>query len=326
MLDLVITHWTEPWEIGKKAFQMLAVQRLVNWDDITVTLIHDGSEAFPDEYFADCPFEVHQVCIPHGGIAAARNYSIDHCNGEWIKWCDFDDMFVCSYSLNAIMNVLYKAQDYDLLWFPLVWEHNDGRRFLKDERDPVFIHNKVFRKSMIAEKGLRFPEHLTWCEDSAFLAVMEMEIDHQRIGKIISDMPIYAYFVRDGSLCNRPEIKFANLQSFFQRHIYVAEEFRKRGLMDQYYTMCLRVMCDSYCTLYIAKDIPEDRSEHEKRVWQWYDEHVDAVKKCRAEMVPWVMNAVNRESRDGTVEWNQIREWIENHERGEAEWQQRQAI
>ena len=47
LLDLFITHWTEPWEVGKKNFDMLALQRLIDWSEIRITLVHDGTEAFP---------------------------------------------------------------------------------------------------------------------------------------------------------------------------------------------------------------------------------------------------------------------------------------
>ena len=82
LLDLFITHWTEPREVGEKAFKMLSIQRLVDWSEIHITMVHDGSEKFPDEYFADIPCGVDQVCLPHGGIAKARNWCIDHATAK----------------------------------------------------------------------------------------------------------------------------------------------------------------------------------------------------------------------------------------------------
>ena len=317
LLDLFITHWNEPWEIGEKAFQMLAMQRLVDWKEIRVTLVHDGSEAFPAEKFSGFPFEVNQVCLEHGGIAKARNWCIDHSEADWIKWCDFDDQFANVYAIHHIMNVL-PAEQFDLLWFDLLWEIPEGELHKRTERNPVFIHDKLFRRKFLKEHGIRFKEDLTWCEDSAFLSVVEMEIDHQRIGKILCDSPLYLYICRPGSLCNRPEIRFANLQSFFKRHCYVADEFLKRGLMDPYNTMCVRVMADSYYTLCRAPNITEDKREHEARVWEWYDRHRDAYHACTKENYEMVINAVNRECFDGgVITENQVREWIEKHERGE---------
>lgn len=317
LLDLMITHWHEPWEVGAKAFQMLALQRCVDWSQIRVTLVHDGSESFPAEYFAGFPFAVRQVELTHRGIAAVRNWCIDNGDAEWIKWCDFDDTFAGVYSLNAIMNVLGGAGNFDMLWFDLLWEM-DGRVYCRRERNPVFIHDKVLRRSFLKEHNIRFKEDLTWCEDSAFLAIIEMEIDHQRIGKIKCEHPIYLYICRQGSLCNRPEVKFKNLESFFERHCYILDEFLKRGLTDQYNTMCVRIMADSYYTLCRAPGITDDKSAHEKRVWEWFDEHRESFYACRKEMIPFVMDAVNKEDYDGGyITYDQVISWIKQHEEGE---------
>ena len=301
--------------MGRKGFEMLSLQRAVDWDEIRITLVHDGTECFPEEYFDGMPFKVNQVSIPHGGIAKARNWCIDHSEAEWIKWCDFDDSFVGVYSLSQIMDVLDNNK-YDLLWFDLLFEDH-GKKHCRTNRDPVFVHNKVFRRSFLLKKGIRFKEDLTWCEDSAFLAVVEMDIDHLRIGKIRGQMPIYLYIVRDGSLCNRPEIRFANLESFFRRHCYVAEEFKKRKRYDEYCTMCVRTMADSYYTLVKAPGITEDKSDLERRVWAWYEKNREAIMDCKRPQFNLVMKAVNRERFDGgVITAEEFIEWIRKHERG----------
>lgn len=329
LLDLFITHWNEPWDVGEKGLQMLRLQRGIDWSQVRVTIVHDGSEPFPEENFSGYHFTVRQVSIPHGGIAAARNWCIDHADAEWIKWNDFDDMFYGIHAMRDIVNALEHAEAYDLLWFDMFLDDEIRDRYsIKNERDPVFVHNKCFRTSFLRDACIRFNEELVWCEDSAFLAVIEMDIDHQRIGKITCAAPPYVYIARDGSLCNRKEIRFANLQSFFKRHCYVADEFQKRGMTDEFNTMCMRVICDSYYTLCRAPDIEEDKSEHEKRVWEWYDSHKEFINRCRPEMFILVLKAVNRECFDGgVITGEQVMDWISAHERGEDEWpQQKQAI
>ena len=323
LLDLFITHYKEPWEVGADGFRMLASQQGVDWSQVRVTLVHDGTEEFQAEKFAGFPFTVHQVSIPHGGIAAARNWCIDHSEATWIKWNDFDDMFFTVHSLKDIVNHL-KDDRFDLLWFELLvddWMEKDEplKTFLRTERDPIFVHNKLVRRQFLLNHQIRFNESLIWCEDSAFMAIIEMEIDHQRIGKIISKLgPIYLYICRKGSLCNRPEVKFANLQSFFQRHTYVADEFLKRNLIDQYNTMCVRVMADSFYTLCKAPGITEDKSQHEARVWNWYDQHREPFWKCTPEMFKMVLKAVNRECFDGgEITEEEFIGWIRRHERGD---------
>ena len=323
MLDLFITHYKEPWEVGAKGFWMLASQQGVDWSQVRVTLIHDGTECFPAEKYVGFPFTVMHVSRPHGVIAAARNWCIDNSDAEWIKWNDFDDAFFTAHSLKDLTDHL-TSDKFDLIWYELLvddWmdKSKPMKTFLRKERDPIFVHNKLFRRKFLLDHKIRFNEELIWCEDSAFMSIVEMEIDHQRIGKVSSKVgPIYMYICRNGSLCNRPEIFFANLQSFFKRHCYVADAFLERGRMDEYYSMCVRVMGDSFYTLCKAPGITEDKSDFEEQVWRWYDEHREAFWKCRPEMFRMVMEAVNRERYDGgEIKEEEFIGWIKEHERGE---------
>jgi hypothetical protein len=298
LLDLFITHWTEPWEVVRPGLEILKLQRHVDWEQIRVTIVHDGTEAFPDEWFSGYPFQVFQAELPHGGIAAARNWCIDHSDAEWIKWNDCDDMFANIYALFDLTHAMEIGKQCDMLWFDLRASLLDGRVFTKTDRDPVLIHGKAFRRSFLKEHGIRYNEELTWCEDSAFLALVEMEIDTKRIGHIKCDSPIYAWICRQGSLCNRPEIKFDNLKSFFKRHCYVQEEMQKHGYMDEYYAMTVRVIGDSYYTLHRAGFGPEKEGylEHRQQVVAYYKKHREDLLKIPGDRMMAVVNAVNHEN------------------------------
>ena len=309
LLDLYITHWTEPWSVCRPGFEILRNQRCVDWDRIRVTVVHDGTETFPQEWFDDYPCEIRQVSVSHRGIAGVRNWCLDDCQADWIKMNDCDDFFTGVFSLKELMNGLEQAGDrFDLMWFE-VYAEMDGKRYLKNKRDPVVLHGKAIRRAFFREKGLRFQEELTWCEDSAFLALLEMEIDVRRIGKITGSCPIYTWIHRNGSLCNRKEIKFQNLQSFFRRHCYVAEEFRKHGNDDGYCTMVARIACDSFYTLQVA-DVDEDRSEHEKRVWEYLKEHRAELLRCRKSAFDEVIDATNRENENCHITKEEVLTWL----------------
>ena len=51
-LDIIVAHYTEPWEAGEKFFSMMDLQRMVDWDQIGVILVNDGTEnRLPCRYF-----------------------------------------------------------------------------------------------------------------------------------------------------------------------------------------------------------------------------------------------------------------------------------
>lgn len=315
LLDIYINHWTEDWKIGEKAFRALGLQRGVDWSGIRVTVVHDGSPAFPDTYFAGLPFAVRQVELMHGGIAKARNWCIDDGDGEWIKWCDWDDMFCSVYGLKDLTHALEIGQDYDLLWFDVMFELLDGRVIRKNTYDPVVVHGKAIRREWLREHRIRFPEDLTWCEDSAMLAVCEMEIDGKRKGYIRTDAPIYSFIERRGSLCNRPEILFANRKSFFQRHCYVQAEMEKRGLEREARMMTARNLGDAMYTLEIA-EITDDMTEFREKVRDYYRARRKDLTKVTSGEMREVLRAVNLEDRCH-IEAREFWDWLRRLNDGE---------
>ena len=146
MLDIVITHYKEPWEICRKQFLMLDMQRRVDWNEIHVTVVNDGGFRLPEEELSRLSFPVEQLDIPHGGISAARNAGIEHATGDWILFCDCDDCLSNIYALEDFVNVTKSAgaEKYDMMWSK-VYEENElgGVIFLIPQvRMFVFCHGK----------------------------------------------------------------------------------------------------------------------------------------------------------------------------------------
>ena len=77
-LDIVVTHYNEPWETGRKFFEMLSMQRGINFDDLRVLLVNDGQDnALPAVLFSEYPYHVDILTVDHGGVSAARNAGIE---------------------------------------------------------------------------------------------------------------------------------------------------------------------------------------------------------------------------------------------------------
>lgn len=308
LLEIVITHWTEPWDVGEKAFWMLSLQRRVDWNDIVVTLIHDGSEAFPDEYFTSCPFTVAQVCLPHGGISAARNYAIKNSSAEWIKFCDFDDMFAGVMSLSCIMNVL-DDKAHDLLWFPLIVD-----RYHKDIQvlncSPVFIHDKVFRLSTLRDKDIYFNESLSFSEDYAFQCMIRLDVPRDRIGKIESNFPIYVYIQRPDSVANRSDMWFKNYCGHFDTLCSVERELRQRGQLHNADLMFARAMAEAYYVM-ITADVSENTEAFWQSVRTYYRSHASALRHISSTELDSTIDDTNAQHRTHITP-GEFNRWIDH--------------
>lgn len=272
MLEIIMPHYKEPWNVVKPFFDMLCCQHCVNFSEFSVHIVHDGTPGFNRKYFEDMPFQVTQTTIRHGGVSAARNYGLDHAKAKWICFCDCDDTFVSVYALHEIMNVLGSDQ-YDMLWSRMVVEDYIGEEkhlyFSPDRARFVFTHAKVYRTAFLHESGIRFDESLTFNEDSCFNATIISRTPYKRIGEIRSTFPIYAWIRRANSVTNSGRDDEANY-GHFRRNLIVTEENRKNRGEEFFQGMVTRTAYDAYYML------------HSRGI-------SDGIKaKIRSEFVPWI--------------------------------------
>lgn len=236
-LDIIVTHYNEPWEVVRPFFDILGAQKSVDFSKIKVWLIQDGPcvSIFPPGYFVGSPLghsieNFETVTIPHGGVSAARNAGIDRADAEWICFCDCDDAFSSIYSLKVLFYILREDPPYDLMWNVFYKNYLDADDTLDIEKEynHVWIHNKYYRLSFLREHNIRFPEGIFMSEDSAFNNVVEMEIGENRIGQINTDWPLYCWLRRRGSVTTDPDRYYKNIEGHFHRNVWVLNEYRKR--------------------------------------------------------------------------------------------------
>lgn len=245
MLDIIIAHYKEPWETGRKLFQMIGLQRDADMSRVTVTVVNDGGMRLPEEELERLPYPVRQIDIPHGGISKARNTGMDCTEQPFIMFCDFDDTFANIYALRDILSVL--PCDFDMLWTQLLVEDCiDGKDLIyptPERQRFVFIHGKVYRRQFLVEQGIRFNEKMTFQEDSLFNATITARTDYKRIGQIKTPSFAYVWIRRQNSVTNSGRDDEAEYWHF-RRNLDVTDE--NRGVAEKYAGMVTRTAYDAY--------------------------------------------------------------------------------
>lgn len=277
-LDIIVPHYKEPWSEGKKLFDMLALQRDVDFSEFRVILVNDGEDldVYPEIVKQKYPYQVDEVIIPHSGVSAARNRGMKHSDAEWIMFCDFDDTFTSIYSLRVFFDVM-ESEKHDMLWTPFYVELNEQhKRQIRRKFNWIFIHGKVFRRSFLRSHDISFEESLYYSEDTAFCRVVEMEIEENRIGKIVSEITPYVWAYRPGSITTDPQNVFSNAVGLFRRQKYVADQHRIRGQTELADAVSIRAMYDAYVTLN-RTDLDCDRSAFKQEVLAFYRDKHDTM-------------------------------------------------
>lgn len=249
LLDIIVTHYKEPWQTGEKFFSMLSQQRGIDFNDIRVILVNDGEEnKLPEEYFSGRPYRVEQICIEHAGVSAARNAGQKYATADWVAFCDFDDTFANIYSLRDVLNVL-PAPGFDLLWADIVCENkkdDGGMSIYMQGENYVFVHGKYIRRQFLLDNELWFDTEIWYSEDSEWCAILDTVVDHKRVGKIKTDFPVYVWCYTPNSVTTTPGRRAEMQVCSYIRDKKVCEAFEKRMPYERYCAMVARTVTNLY--------------------------------------------------------------------------------
>lgn len=310
MLDIIVTHYDEPLEIGKPFFDMLACQRFIDFDSFRVILVHDGTGVFGNKVFEQYPYRVEQYNIEHAGVSAARNFGLEKATAEWVQFCDFDDCYTSVYSLFIVMS--HMDADVDYMWTPFYIECMVDGKFqaqINDKENIIWIHGKYYRRDWLNRNRIRFPVGIHYSEDSAFGAIVNETAKGGRRGKIKADFPIYTWTVRENSVTSNPANTERNLKGFIDRNVWVVEEFKRRGIPRT--MMVGRMFADAYWAFQGAgKDYPD----HEKRFEEIGKKYLDEVKQLSDEDIEKVLKAASKAFETQKLEITETyAEWFKRH-------------
>ena len=304
MLDIIVAHYNEPWEVCEKFFTMLRMQRGADFNQIRVLLIHDGTQYFNKKLFKGIPYRLEQHWIKHGGISAVRNEGIRISSAEWIMFCDIDDVFTNIYALRDWLHVL-PAPNYDMIWAPFISEDalKDGRMILheRNKRNVVFIHGKVFRRQFLIDHNIRFDTDLTFNEDSLFGATFEALADYKRIGKLNSLMLPYSWCFREGSATATASRREEAMRGSYERNKKLCEVHRKYLPEDRYAGQVTRTVWDAYHSLNTDNPSPEVEAMRED-FKDWYKEHKQYFGKVSPEIHKQIIAISRAEHETGCKE------------------------
>ncbi|MFF7182826.1 glycosyltransferase [Streptomyces sp. NPDC008121] len=180
----------------------------IGTDVIEVIAVDDGSTDGSGDVLDEWARKDWAMTVVHqeasGGPSRPRNAGLDRATGRYVFFLDGDDC-LGPQALERLVNMAEK-NGADTVLAKLV----GVGRVIRKEVQQVFARNvdradaatvyytlmpfKLFRRSMIEEHGLRFPEHMRISEDQHFVARAYL---HSRVISILADYDCY-YLVRRG--------------------------------------------------------------------------------------------------------------------------------
>ena len=185
--------------------QSLLVQ---SFDDFEIIIVDDGSKDSSIERAHEITKNIDKVRIltkVNGGLSDARNFGIEHSNGEYLAFIDSDDT-IHPDMFEVMMRKILDEQA-DVCSCDLEYVYPNGRKerssgmVIKD-MNPYSIMltnnsacNKIFKRDLF--NHIRFPLG-RWYEDLATIPI----ILKQACKVVYVDQVFYYYFQREGSIAH----------------------------------------------------------------------------------------------------------------------------
>lgn len=273
-LEILVPHYKESVDVIKPLLDSLAIQQNINFSEIKV-IIGEDKNGIPlniDEL--NYPFEIEQVFAEIAGVSAARNAALDAATGEYVMFCDADDMFYNACGLYIIFKEI-NGEGFDSLVSAFVEETRNPITkeifYLNHDIDSTFVHGKVHRRKYLIDNNIRWNNNLTIHEDSFF------NILCQNLSENIKFCPtsFYLWKWRDNSVCRHdPKYILKTYKNLIDSNDALIDEFIKRGIIDKASLFVASLIFDSYYTMnkpeWINQENKEYRNSTEKRFSEYY--------------------------------------------------------
>ena len=273
----------------RRTFESLLKQ---TYSDFEVIIVDDGSTDGSLKLCREYVEKDKRFIIIHqsnSGVSSARNAGIRQASGNIITFLDSDDYVSKSYC-ETIQNNL---ENMDLLVFQTCKHFDDGTRMMQITRTGDFIGkeeiekgmlllhnyrfdqlgwpwNKAFKRSLIMDTNLTFPEDMNWFEDEVFCMRYFAVIGSLRI----IDNVIHHYRVREDSLTNNQitSDKLSNTADNLRKEL---SPFNNPGLRKSF----IRQFYSFYLQAIIKEKNIQSKYQRFKKYYYFYNSEIKPASK-----------------------------------------------
>lgn len=184
ILQILIPQYKETERDIGKLLESIELQRNIDFNDIGVIIVNDGSDVILDPAFLNkFKFEIKYLRNDHKGVSAARNRALKEATADYVMFCDADDMFYHSLAIQLILRECESKKPYCLYstFIEEIPDSNHPDKFLYNARQQafVFVHGKVYNRKFLLDRNIWWDEELTLHEDGYFngLAIAQVPKD-----------------------------------------------------------------------------------------------------------------------------------------------------
>lgn len=266
-LQILVPQYKETDEVIKPLLTSIALQQSINFDDLGIVIVNDGSDVhLSEEFLNSFPFKVEYYLNEHKGVSATRNACLDHATADYVMFCDADDMFYNMCGLYIVMREI-NGDGFDTLMSAFTEETRDPKTknivYVNRDVDSTFVHGKIHRRQYLIDNNIRWNDELTIHEDSYFNCLC------QHLTKEVKycGIPFYLWKWRDESVCRHdPDYILKTYNNMLESNTALVHEFQRRRKFDDAKFFATNMIFDAYYTLNKKEWINQNNKHYREAV------------------------------------------------------------
>ena len=202
-------------EYLSKCIESIILQSYINWE---LLLIDDGSPDNSGKICDEYALKDSRIMVFHkenGGVSSARNLGLVNATGKYIMFVDSDD-WISSECLQVCIDEI-ENDNLDALQFGFISITDDtetphvkastlpmnGEQYIKANSFNVSVWGGIYKRKIVEDLQLRFPEELKLAEDQIFVLSF---FKNARCIKYL-DQGLYYYLQREDSAVHNQKSK-----------------------------------------------------------------------------------------------------------------------
>lgn len=281
-LSICIPHYKETTKWVKELLDSIKIQQNVDFNEIEVIIANDGGdfEQLSTIRRRDYPFKLHIFKMSHAGLSATRNRAMEHATGEFIMFCDADDMFYTVTGLHTLFHAM-KVKDFDVLVSTFMEEQRHPETgepvYIQRPVDYTFVHGKVYRMQYLIDNDIKFDPAVDRNQDSPFNRLAVLLCPQNRL--VQNNMPFYVWKYREDSRA-RKDKKLSRLTgepNYMDGVESSINQFLDRGKPEiarsVYAAQLFRLYFRLNADIYLDEDNTQYKQLAESRFKQLYDKY-----------------------------------------------------
>ncbi len=322
ILQILIPHYDEPYETIRPLLTSIALQQGIDFAELGVIICNDGDDViFDRDALKKYPFDIQYIVQEHRGVSATRQTCLDLATADFMMFCDTDDMFTSLTAIHDIIDAIFEA-DYNMIDSTFVQENKADRAGITADFQPIrydqsFIHGKIFRRSYLQAKNIRWNPAFTIQEDEYFVYLAFGCLDSPDQFGYIED-PFYDWKYREDSLSRDDKFLLRTYVNVLETYTAVIREFIARGNIEsaQHYTTSM--VYDIYYTIQKPEWIdPANKGyldQTSERFAEFYKEFEPIFESAPDEMKQRISSDIRNLRVDEGMRMEQITfdDWIES--------------